>query len=92
MKPEKQIELQDPTSVPAGYGNHHLCWDKTKNRWTLRVTVDMGEKIVGKRICVRFKATDLFIAMVKRDAILAAFHAIGLTIRPRLQKPRKEKP
>ena len=92
MKPPKEIDIQDPKAVPPGYGNHHLCWDEQKQRWTLRVTVDMGTKVVGRRLCIRFRATDLFIACVKRDAILEAFKALGLSIRPRLQKARKERP
>ena len=83
---EKEIELPATADTPPGYGNHHLCWDDQKKRWSLRVTVDMGPKVVGKRICVRFAATDLVVAVIKRDAILAAFKALGLVIRPRLQK------
>lgn len=92
MKPpsEKQIEITDPQPPPTGYGSHHLVWDKQKQKWTLRVTVDMGEKVCGKRVCVRFKAPDMFIAMIKSDAIIEAFKALGLSIRPRLQKPRNE--
>lgn len=88
MKPSKEIEIQDPEKTPPGYGNHHLFWDKQKQKWELRVTVDMGQKVVGKRIKIRFKAPDHFIATVKRDAILEAFKALGLKIRPRLQKPK----
>ena len=83
---EKEIELPATVDTPPGYGNHHLCWDDQKKRWSLRVTVDMGSKVVGKRIRVRFAATDLVVAVIKRDAILAAFKALGLNIRPRLQK------
>lgn len=90
--PEKQIEIPDATPAPTDYGSHHLVWDKQKQRWTLRVTVDMGKQLVGKRVCVRFRAPDIFIAIVKRDAILEAFKALGLKIRPRLQKPRKDLP
>lgn len=87
---EKQIDIPDTAPAPTGYGSHHIVWDKQKQKWTLRVTVDMGKKIVGKRVCVRFRAPDMFLATIKRDAILEAFKALGLKIRPRLQKPRKE--
>jgi hypothetical protein len=88
--PEKQIDIPDAKPAPTGYGSHHLVWDKQKQKWTLRVTVDMGSKIVGKRLCIRFRAPDLFIACVKRDAMLEAFKALGLVIRPRLQKNKKK--
>ena len=87
---EKEIELQETAGTPPGYGNHHLCWDDQKKRWSLRVTVDMGPKVVGKRICIRFTATDVAIAVIKRDAILSALKALGLCIRPRLQAKRKD--
>lgn len=86
---EKEIEITEAVPPPTGYGSHHLCWDESKQRWTLRVTVDCGSKIVGKRVRVRFKATDLFTATIKRDAIISAFQALGLKIRPRMQKPQK---
>ena len=88
----KQIEIEEIAPAPTGYGSHHLVWDDQKKKWTLRVTVDMGPKVVGKRIMVRFKAPDLFIATIKRDAIMEAFKALGLKIRPRLQKSSKNKP
>ena len=85
---EKKIDIPDP--APTGYGSHHLVWEEKKQRWTLRVTVDMGAKVCGKRLCIRFRAPDRFIACVKRDAMIEALKALGLSIRPRLQKPRNE--
>jgi hypothetical protein len=91
-KPEKEIEINEPAPAPTGYGSHHLVFDHQKNKWTLRVTVDMGPKVVGKRVKVLFKAQDLVIACIKRDAILEAFKALGLKIHPRMQKPTKAQP
>jgi len=91
-KKQKEIELQEPTPVPSGCESHHLFFDNQKKKWELRVTVDMGPKVVGKRVRVLFKAPDLFIAMIKRDAICEAFKALGLKIKPRLQKQTKPKP
>jgi hypothetical protein len=85
-KPEKEIEIEDPKPAPTGYGSHHLVWDENKKRWSMRVTVDIGEKLCGKRVCVRFKAQDLHVATIKRDAIIEAFRALGLKIRPRMQR------
>ena len=85
-EPEKEIDLPETAETPPGYGNHHLYYDVKKKRWELHVTVDMGPKVVGKRICVRFPAVDAAIAMIKRDAVLSAFKSLGLIIRPRMQK------
>lgn len=69
---------------------HHLDWEQGKG-WRLRVTVDVGKKVVGKRICLRLGTYVLEEAMQRKRVILALLAKLGLTVRQRVQKcPAKE--
>lgn len=94
--PTKQIRdevlnrLNDPSNPPSqrvrreAEKSHHLIWDHTKG-WEMRVTVNIGAKIVGKRLRRRLKTRILSEAIVRRDLIVASYAELGLKIIDRKQ-------
>jgi len=65
-------------------GLHHLHYDRTKG-WMLRVTVDLGKNVIGKRLKFRLRTRDAGEAEKARDLVLATLKRLGLTVRLRMQ-------
>ena len=86
--------LSDPNGEPSARTrrrveqSHHLIWDKQKG-WEMKVTVNVGKKVVGKRIRERLKTRCLAEAIARRDLIVGNMKKLGLTIEDRRQKTRK---
>ncbi|MEK7951654.1 hypothetical protein [Luteolibacter soli] len=70
---------------PEGEGRlHHLDYDRTKG-WMLRVTVEVGKKVIGKRLKFRLRTRDAAEAERARDLVLATLKRLGLRVRLRMQ-------
>ena len=65
---------------------HGLTWDKAKRRWVLKITLDIDKRLVGHRIVVHLRTTDVRVAIAKRQAILDAFGKLGIHVSKRAQK------
>jgi hypothetical protein len=61
MQTELQLEILGE--------NHHLR-RKPSGYWQLRVTLDQGEKYVGKRVTIGLRTCHIDEARVRRDLIL----------------------
>lgn len=89
--------LRCPTATPSirmrwkMENEHGLTWDKAKRRWMLRLTIDRGPKLVGKRICVRITNPAKEVAIATRHAMIDGFRQVGLIIRPRIQKRKSRR-
>jgi hypothetical protein len=64
---------------------HGLSWDTSKRRWKLKLTIDMGSKIVGKRVQFSLPTSDTETAIRHRDAVIRGYEQLGLTVTTRRQ-------
>jgi len=71
----------EPSFEPIDTRSHHgLTWDGTKRRWKLRITIDRGGKIVGKRMQLHLPGTRRENAIEIREAVIEAIELLGLKI------------
>ncbi|WP_200273527.1 hypothetical protein [Luteolibacter pohnpeiensis] len=74
----KPLREQDPL--------HHLVWDKHRGKWEVRLTINLGTKVVGKRIVNKLSTADPEEAKKLRDVIIRSYEKLGLTLCDRRQK------
>ena len=58
---------------------HHIAWEKGRG-WFMRVTIQVGKKVVGKRIKVRLKTNDIQEAVRTRDVVLSSYKVMGFSV------------
>ncbi|MBK1884635.1 hypothetical protein JIN85_19620 [Luteolibacter pohnpeiensis] len=98
-EPEKQqwaIErLSDPRNPPSErvqndmFRLHNLTWDKSKEQWKLRITFNIGTKVVGKRESIPLPTRDPDMAIFGRSVALAMAKKLKLKVDCRKQKRAK---
>jgi len=76
--------------LPAAEGGHHLTYERHKG-WVLRVTIQRGQKVVGKRLKFYLKTRELAEAEKARELVLATLRRLGLTVKLRHQKKKGAK-
>lgn len=84
--------LNDPNDPPSARQKremerlHGLSWDSARNRWDLRVTVDAGKKVVGKRLRMKLKTKEAAVAIQVKEGVVEALTQLKLKVRQRIQK------
>ena len=77
--------LRDPKEPPTFQSlrdakkTHHVAWEKDRG-WFMRVTIQVGTRVVGKRIKVRLKTTDILEAIRTRDVVLSSYKVMGFNV------------
>jgi hypothetical protein len=84
---ERSMHPPPKRKLDALAESHHLYWEKHKG-WMLRLTIDVGAKVIGKRVKVRLRTLVLDEAKQRRELVIASFRTLGLTVRPRVQRRR----
>lgn len=71
---------------------HGLSWDTSKGTFRLRVTLDVGKKVVGKRLQFLLPTSDTHTAIVMRDSIIRGYQKLGLKVTTRFITRKPEPP
>ncbi|MBK1884695.1 hypothetical protein JIN85_19950 [Luteolibacter pohnpeiensis] len=84
--------LSDPRNPPSErvqndmFRLHNLTWDKSKEQWKLRITFNIGTKVVGKRESIPLPTRDPDMAIFGRSVALAMAKKLKLKVDCRKQK------
>lgn len=62
--------------------NHHLEFRRDRGVWRMKVTIFIGDKLVGRRVVVPLNCRDVETARMLRDSILHSLSRRGLLARP----------
>ena len=63
--------------VECGLGVDHHLRRKPSGLWQLRVTIDQGEKYVGRRVVIGLATRDARTARERRDRIMGELRKLG---------------
>lgn len=69
---------------------HGLTFDAAKRSWILRITINMGEKVIGKRIRIPMRTSVQKRAMQRKAGAIEALESVGLQVIVRKQKRKSE--
>jgi len=65
---------------------HNLTWDASRKRWTLRLTVDVGKNVCGKRFVGLMKTACPQTAIIAREVFLELCKQFKIPVITRLIK------
>lgn len=68
---------------------HHMHWEKERG-WTVRITLTLNNKFVGKRRKIRLRTHNLDEAVKRREIAIACFTNLGFKIANRIQRRVKK--
>jgi hypothetical protein len=75
VKDESIIMMRpDGRQLPETY----LLSKGYRGKFVMKVTIDMGKKVSGKRITVPFRTSDESVALHKRDGALEVLRVLGI--------------
>ena len=59
--------------------DHHIDCKET-GYWRLRITINVGRKLVGKRLVIALQTKDVEEARLRRDIIIRSYEKLGLEV------------